>query len=182
MTDVQAPACIFCGGDTDFVRGAADNDRIVRCNDHEDCGAEGPIRQTEAEAVAAFLKPVDDARKELDKRVGHLCGYPMCACNDKRPNDPAFCQVLDEPVPDVTGRLEVAADARRKALEEARTLCKAIARAYDDEAHDKFKRPGEFVAAGKSSAAEECEEAIRALMPAPDPAAPEAVTEAGDGD
>jgi len=53
------------------------------------------------------------------------------------------------------------------ALEEARTLCKAIVRAYDDEAHEKFKRPGEFIAGAKSSAAEECEGAIRALIDAP---------------
>ena len=107
MTDVQAPACIFCGGETNIWE--EESWVVVECKDG-DCEAMGPKRPTRAEAVAAFLKPF--------------------------------------------------ADARREALEEAADLCEREA----DEMND----------------AMQCAIYLRALMPAPDPTAPGAVTEVSD--
>lgn len=61
MTDVQAPDCIFCGGKTRINPHFHAMRDFVEC---ESCVIRGPTRPTPAEAVAAFLKPVADARRE----------------------------------------------------------------------------------------------------------------------
>lgn len=66
MTDTKPPACIFCGGETEIL---GSRYIYVQCVDPE-CSACGPELHTPAEAVAAFLKPVADARrKALEEAV-----------------------------------------------------------------------------------------------------------------
>jgi len=64
MTDVQAPACIFCGGKTVIGHSYAHEGKrhFAGCV-VDGCLARGPERPTPTEAVAAFLKPVADARR-----------------------------------------------------------------------------------------------------------------------
>ncbi len=120
ITDAyKLPACIFCGGRTRFLSDhSGHNHFLVRCVDDNHCSGEGPIRPTRAEAVAAFLKPV--------------------------------------------------ADARRKAAGECRAVMNTIGQRMKD------ANPGpQITAAHKIDGILMAEEAIRALMDAPDPAAPE---------
>jgi hypothetical protein len=55
MTAPDAPRCPFCSSDAHPVMtGESPRRWWVVCNDQRGCGAQGPYRATEAEAIAAF--------------------------------------------------------------------------------------------------------------------------------
>ena len=68
MSELEPLECLYCGGPTCVSRG--DHYCHVRCL-RKSCLANGPFKNTEAEAVSAHNAPILERRK-LHARVGRL--------------------------------------------------------------------------------------------------------------
>jgi len=112
MTDTKPPACIFCGGRTRFISDhSGHNHFLVRCVDDNHCSGEGPIRPTRAEAVSAFLKPVDDARRKALEEAAKTAEWSHMVPPDGGSPTEDECKVASEAGRQIRALIDTPGDA-----------------------------------------------------------------------